>query len=602
MHSHKLIRRQFIGPYFYLGIALGLLYWLFDAWVMAAVFSEGNWASQVITPDTDDLYMRSFTWALFAFSGGMINALLNQVKAQAAQHDDLIGMLATSLNEIYIFDQDSLRFLHVNRGARENLGYTEDELAELTVLDLKPTMTPREFKDLVQPLISEETNKLIFETVHRRKDGTDYPVEVHLQRTIFANKPALYAIVIDTTERKLQEKEKRHLETLLWHAQKVESLERMAGSMTHHFNNLLTIGLGNCEQALNTLPRDSSAYRFISAAHESASRGAAICDKLLDYTGKRSYQKNLLDLSATLQSLRPLISASCPTQIQFDWETEPDLPLIYTDVRSLEQIVMTLIANSIEAIGEQQGVISLHARLLSPSKKPGDGLSTEMQNSSQIQLLVSDTGVGMDEQTRERIFDPFFSTKFTGRGLGLASVHGIVNELGGSIDVQSTPGEGTSIAVLLPAAKDSETDLNIDERESIASNDEALNWPETGKVLVVDDEEMIGELAQGLLESTGLQVLRANNGAEGVELFRKHATELSLVILDLMMPVMNGAEAFALIRTIDPSVPVLISSGYNDEETHALFNDEQPDSFLPKPYQVDSFMRTVSKVLQPRPS
>lgn len=282
MNKYLPIRRQFIGSYFFLGIALGLIYWLFDAWVMAVIFNEGDWISQIVSPDADDFYMRSFTWALFAISGAAINTLINQVNAQAAQQEDLVNMLATSLNEVYVFDQQSLKFLHVNRGARENLGYTMEELSGLTPLDLKPTMTPSDFQSLVQPLINGETNKLIFETIHRRKDKTEYPVEVHLQKTTFKDNQALYAIIIDTTERQQQEKEQRRLETLVWHAQKVESLERMAGSMTHHFNNLLTIGLGNCEQALSSLPSDSSAYRYVSAMHEAASRAAAICDKLLD--------------------------------------------------------------------------------------------------------------------------------------------------------------------------------------------------------------------------------------------------------------------------------------------------------------------------------
>ena len=270
----------------------------------------------------------------------------------------------------------------------------------------------------------------------------------------------------------------------------------------------------------------------------------------------------------------------------------PDLPLIVADAGQMQQLVMNLIINAGEAIGiGNPGKVEVRtgARQLTAAEIGANFTSEALTPGSYVWLEIKDTGSGMDEATKARIFDPFFTTKFTGRGLGLAAVSGILRTLRGAIRVYSTPGHGTTFYVLFPALA-----------ESTASRQaKRMSEPRrgSGTILVIDDEEVIRQAAKAALEKNGFEVLLAENGQAGLNLFRAQGGRISLVILDLTMPVMGGAEAFDLLRAIQPNVPILLTSGYDETDAVAGTADKDFAGFLQKPFDVNRLTEAVGSVL-----
>jgi CheY-like chemotaxis protein len=251
---------------------------------------------------------------------------------------------------------------------------------------------------------------------------------------------------------------------------------------------------------------------------------------------------------------------------------------------------MNLVINGAEAIGENAtGRVEIRTSLrpINP-RESADLFGPEHLTSRQyLQLEVSDTGVGMDETTKARIFDPFFTTKFTGRGLGLAAVQGIVKQHGGALRVYSTPGHGTTFMVLFPASVKSKVSSDLNQPT-------ASVIPPGSSVLIVDDEEVVRNIARKVLSKAGMRVLVAENGQEGVDMFRAHQGVFSVVVLDLTMPVMGGEEAMVKMKEINPQVPIIISTGFDQREASQRFGQFQPASFLQKPYTNDRLVQTVS--------
>jgi len=447
-------QHRFIGPYLFACLALGLAYWLFDAAVMAFIFKEGPLLELVLQPDADDLYMRSFAWLLFAVSGSAINLLIYKQKSIIAQQADLTNILESSLNEIYIFDAVTLKFLLVNRGARENLGYSLEECRKLTPIDIKPEITFDAFKKLIRPLQNGDVEKITFNALHRRSNGTDYPVEVHLQNTSYDNEPAFVAIILDTTQREVIEKEKQQLERQIQHSQKLESLGLLAGGIAHDFNNLLVGILGNADLALKQTTATSQPQNYLSNIVDTAQHAAALCNQLLAYSGKGRFVVRPVNLSTIVDEMQQLLQVTMAKNVTFHHQVKTDLPAVEADVTQIQQVVMNLITNASEAIGDQNGIITISTGVMDCDRSylRENFIDEELAEGRYVFLEVTDTGPGMDEKTRSQIFDPFFTRKFTGRGLGLAAVLGIVRGHDGAIRVYSEPGKGTSFKLLFPAS------------------------------------------------------------------------------------------------------------------------------------------------------
>ncbi|HVB38394.1 MAG TPA: ATP-binding protein, partial [Vicinamibacterales bacterium] len=389
--------------------------------------------------------------------------------------------------------------------------------------------------------------------------------------------------------------ERLRLEAQVQHAQKLESLGVLAGGIAHDFNNLLLGVLGHAGLARMELAPDSPIHSRLAQIELTAQRAAELTNQMLAYSGKGRFVIQPLDLSNLVHEMAHLLHSVISKKAELRFDFADELPAVNGDVSQIRQIVMNLITNASDAIGEENGTITIRTGMVrvDPQYLADTYVNEALPDGPYVFVEVSDTGCGMDAATRARIFDPFFTTKFTGRGLGLAAVLGIVRGHHGAIKVYSEPGLGTTFKVLLPAAAEAALAMNV-----AAPPREA--WHSGGLVLVVDDEEGVRTVAQGVLERCGFDVLEAGDGHEGVEVFRAHAADIRAVLLDMTMPRMSGVEALREIRQIRRDVPVILSSGYSEADAidHFRFGGDELSGFIQKPYAAAGLVDKLRQVLE----
>jgi two-component system, cell cycle sensor histidine kinase and response regulator CckA len=389
----------------------------------------------------------------------------------------------------------------------------------------------------------------------------------------------IQGVARDITESREAEEARLRLEARLRHSQKLESLGVLAGGIAHDFNNLLMGVLGQADLVLADLEPSAPVRDGVEKIKLAAHRAANLTRQMLAYSGKGSVLVQPIDLSTLVDEISRLLSASVSKNALLEYHFASDLPAVEGDPDQLRQIVMNLITNASDAVGEMGGVIRISTGILTATR---DYLSRAYVDDSllpgeYVYLEIADSGCGMDEDTRARMFDPFFTTKFTGRGLGLAAVLGIVRGHRGAILVESEVGNGTTFRVLFPASV----------RRVVAPSEpaKAEDAREGATVLVVDDDEIIRGVATRMLERGGYAVVTAQDGLEGVSVFRERRGEISAVLLDTMMPRMGGREALLEMRRIWPEVPVVVMSGYSEQEMSLRFADTRSVAgFIQKPY------------------
>jgi nitrogen-specific signal transduction histidine kinase len=390
--------------------------------------------------------------------------------------------------------------------------------------------------------------------------------------------------------------ERKKFERELQETQKLESLGLLAGGIAHDFNNLLTGVLGNASLALSETPPNEPIRVQLREVIEAAERASFLTRQMLAYAGRGQFVTAMIDLSDLVQEISTLVRTSIPKSVVVKLDLAENLPYLEADPGQIQQVLMNILINAAEAIGENiVGTVTVRTSLREVNAREAAELfkSEPAAPGPYVQLEVIDTGAGMDEATKARIFDPFFTTKFTGRGLGLAAVQGIVRRHRGVIFVHSAPGEGATFRVLLPAANGQ---TNVIQRKQ----PKAGAIPRGSVALVIDDEKTVLNVAERVLSRKGIRVLTAEDGRRGVEVFRQHSPIISVVILDLQMPVMGGEEALALFHEIDPTVPIIVVSGFDKSEVTRRFSGLKPASFLQKPFRAQDLLSAVEAVLQDR--
>ncbi|MGP8247529.1 MAG: PAS domain-containing protein [Bryobacteraceae bacterium] len=387
-------------------------------------------------------------------------------------------------------------------------------------------------------------------------------------------------VFVDITGRKRAEERLRE-------AQKLESLGLLAGGVAHDFNNLLVGVIGNASLAQEMLSPDHPAGDLLEGVMKAGEQAAHLTRQMLAYAGKGKFLVEALNLSSVIPEMAALVRTSISKKIALRLDLEDDLPPVEADRGQLQQVFMNLALNAAEAIGGQDGLIAIKAGVQEVDERYArlHPEATALPPGRCVRLEVRDTCCGMDEATRARIFDPFFSTKFTGRGLGLAAVAGILRGHRGAIMVSSTPGKGSCFTVLLPVA------AGAAEERPAAARGPAPHG--SGAILVVDDEKLVREMVKRVLERHGYTVLLAESGLAALDLLRRYIGAIALVLLDLNMPRMSGEEALAELRKIRPEVKVLVSSGYSESETMALFKGQPVTGFIQKPYTVAGLAERV---------
>ncbi|MCX8063859.1 MAG: PAS domain S-box protein [Candidatus Hydrogenedentes bacterium] len=491
------------------------------------------------------------------------------------------------------------KFTSLNKAALTITGYTREEAENLTVYDLVAPEYLEEVKERIrQKLLGSPPTKYEVEVI--AKNGERIPLEVSTRVIYDKGIPiGIQGIARDIRDRKRAEQERKRMEAHLLHTQKLESLGILAGGIAHDFNNILVGILGNAGLALSKLPEDSPSRTYVKRIEESAYRAAELTNQMLAYAGKGVRSQQFLNLTTLVKEMIPLLSAVISKKAQLEFNCDPNLPIVQGDSTQIHQVLMNLLINASEALGDNPGKIMISTRVttLSEEQIKKSYFIEQISPGEYVCLEVSDTGCGIPPENLGKIFDPFFTTKFTGRGLGLASVLGIVRAHGGTIHVYSEVGKGSSFKVYFPVVRKNEEVRKIVRKEE--DSQVLANWKGSGKVLVADDEIGVLEVAGETLKGHGFYVVYATNGKDAFERFKEKANELTLVILDLTMPEMDGYQVFNEIYKIRPDIPVIICSGFTEYDISKKFVERKPAGFLQKPYHPLDLIKAVKKIIEP---
>ncbi|GAB6191185.1 PAS domain S-box protein [Desulfocastanea catecholica] len=485
---------------------------------------------------------------------------------------------------ILIYNSQS-HLLAINPMACELLGYTHAELMAMTIDRIRTEKESLYSLDQVARVMAE--GNMTFETVYQRKDGSTVPIEVNARRITWEDQPAIMSICRDITERKRGEEQVIRL-------QKAESLKRMAGAIAHHFNNQLTVVLGNLELTLDDLPADAKNRQNLVAAMQAATRAAEVSGLMLTYLGQGIDRSQKIDLSEACRQNLPILEATLPQGITLQTDLLNPGPVVLANPSQLQTLLLHLLTNGTEALAEQEGRVRLATGTVQANILPqGFTMPGEWQPraDSYAFLEVTDSGCGMSTEEMENLFDPFYTTKFTGRGLGLSVVLGLVKAWDGAISVLSREDHGSTFRVLLPLCKE---EIPV----QALTMDRAPDLEHNGFVLLVDDQPDVREMGKAMLKRLGYASLSAADGTEALALLRQHRGMVRCVITDLSMPGMDGWETIAALRKIEPDLPVILSSGFEGPEVMGQDNKEYPVIFLHKPYTMIDLHNALSRSIQ----
>ena len=504
---------------------------------------------------------------------------------------DLLSLLAKSTQDygIILLDPEG-RVRDWNPAAERLFGYKAHEVhgTPAHVIFVPPDRMAGVPE--VELQTARERGRAEDERWHLRKDGTRFwasGVMIALREN--GTLRGYAKVVRDFTER-------RRLDEAVRQTQKLESVGVLAAGVAHDFNNVLTAIMGNVSLVRRRLASGRTgpeADDALAAAERASQRAADLVRQLLNYAGKGRREMKAVDMCQVTRDALAIVQASISRKITIHRDIPDECMTIQADVTQLQQLVLNLVLNGAEAIGDAEGEVWVRVRIRSvPEAELAEKYAGFSLPSGRpyTEIDVRDTGMGMDDATLQQIFDPFFTTKFLGRGLGLAAALGVVRSHGGGISVDSAPGKGTTFTVLVPAEQESEAPLTVSDAITEAARGEGL-------VLVVDDEVAIRSLLQQTLEDLGYTVLSAENGAQGLELFDRSAQDIVLVLLDLAMPVLDGAETAAAMRSRNPEVPILVMSGIADDDALRRFGPVRIAGFVPKPFAPDQLSQAIAMAL-----
>ena len=474
--------------------------------------------------------------------------------------------------------------LEGNHAAGHLLGRSPASLAGVCLREHLLGGDQDRYLEMMAQVARERVAQPVIIEVHcRRSTLEDFPVQMSLRFTSLEGRPCIVTSMRDVTALKRAEADKVQLELQMLHAQRLESLGVLAGGIAHDFNNIMTAILGHLDLALAQAPQ-GQVHGHLTEAGFAVRRAADLCQQMLVYAGKGIPQIGSLDLSVLVSEMGRMLEVTVARNIQLRRELSATLPLVRGDANQLRQVVMNLITNAAEAIGNESGSIDLHTREVTVGGAGAERFVNGPPGSEHCVLIeVRDSGCGMDAATRKRMFEPFFTTKFTGRGLGMSAVLGIVRDHGGALAVDSGVGRGTTISVYLPVQASPAAAV----REPAAAR--------TGRVLLVDDDDAVRVLTADMIEHLGGDVVQASSGAEAVHLFSGLHRHFDLAILDVTMPDMDGIGVLGALRGKQPDLPVVLSSGFSPHDVAKWISHQDRVSFLQKPYNLHALKQAMER-------
>ena len=482
----------------------------------------------------------------------------------------------------WLYEVESLRFLRVNHAAVQLYGYSYEEFEKISILAIRPDSERDKAVAYVREM-EDGTQEHGF-WLHQAKDGKTFEVEIISHALVYAGKRVRLVVAQDISER-------RNLELQLRQALKMEAIGRLAGGVAHDFNNLLMVIKGHTELLLNVLPPSDHVARKIEQIDRSADRAAALTRQLLAFSRMQVLQPQVINLNSIVEEMGKLLPRLIGEDIELVVRPAEELGAIRADASQMEQIIMNLAVNSRDAMpnGGKLFIETRNADLdqtytaSHPLMKPG----------AYIQLTVSDTGCGMDEDTQSHIFEPFFTTKEKGKGtgLGLATVYGIVKQSGGFIWVYSELDKGTSFKIYLP---------RVDQVEEHSGAPTLTAEVPTGSetILLTEDEQDVREIARDFLESGGYKVVEAKDASEAVQLARQHSGAIDLLVTDMVMPGMTGQELAVQLQREYPGLCIVFMSGYSEHAATEMANADPAVRLLSKPFSRGALLRTVREILR----
>ncbi len=439
-------------------------------------------------------------------------------------------------------------------------------------------------------LIHGETKEIL---IHH-PDTQAKPVEMRVIPIEWEDAPAYLTSLRDLSERRKAEEDRERHEMERQYAQKQESLGVLAGGIAHDFNNLLMSVVARAGLALRLLSPDSPIREHLQIIEKSGLRGGELANQMLTFAGQTQLDFQTVNFQQFLKDSKSFLRSTVSKRITLTFHLSPNVPPIRGDRSQLRQMLMNTVTNAAEAIGDQKGVIhiSTSAADISTENFRHYHIMGDLPSGPCVLLKIQDSGNGMKPELIPKIFDPFFSTKFPGRGLGLAALLGIVRGHGATIAVQSNPGQGTEFIFLFPTTH-TPSSPSI---PSLTLPLEPASRTIHSKVLVVDDEEEVRTACSLILKEIGFDALVAQDGQAGEQIFERYREEIALVFLDLTMPHVDGGKLAEKIREKDRKVPILVSSGYPEEEAMKHFSQSGINAFIQKPFQVEILIAKIQEL------
>ena len=516
-----------------------------------------------------------------------------QAEALLRESEERFRMLLKNANDaVYVNEVTTAgtgKFIEINDQACEMLGYHREELLGMTLSDIEVArqreMTPAILRDL------DEAGRSLFETEHVARDGRRIPVEVSARILSLREKPIMLSLVRDISERKRLEAEHRTLQDRLQHAQRMESVGRLAGGVAHDYNNMLSVILGYTELSMEVVNPDEPLYENLKEIYGAAHRSKAVTRQLLAFARRQTIAPIVLDLNETVESMLKMLRRLIGENIDLAWRPGNHLWPVKMDPAQIDQILANLCVNARDAINGV-GNVTIETRRATFD----DAYCAQHAGFTPGQfdlLAVSDDGHGMDPDTREKIFEPFFTTKEVGQGtgLGLATVYGIVKQNDGFINVYSEPGKGTTFRIFLPAHAGEAGE---------ASPPSGIPPTPAGRgetILIVEDEAPLLKLGKRVLEKLGYQVLTADTPGKALQLTETVDRPIHLLLVDVVMPEMNGRDLAQKMAARFPDIKILFMSGYTaDVIAHQGILDEGVN-FIQKPLSTKDLALKVRTIL-----
>lgn len=564
-------------------------------------------AGEIQTYNTEKRYFHKhgqIIWALLSVSlvrnsNGSPLCFISQIKdindsklaeeALQASERRFKSLIRNSSDSITILDKNGTQ-IFVSDVVERMLGYTPSELINIPVIE--EMIHPNDQEAVRAAFVKvQQEGEVVVQYRHRHKNGS----WVYLEGwgTNQLQNPDIRGVVVnvrDITERKQIEDEKLAFEHQLQQVQRLESLGVLAGGIAHDFNNILAVIMGHCALAeMDYLKAEDHIPTIMKAAE----RAAGLCRQMLAYAGKTQFVQANVNFGAQVAEAVKMLQSTLPQNAVITFEGSPDIPEINADASQINQVAMNLIINASEAIGEKQGEIRVVASkcLITEGHSEKDYLGKIIPSGGYACLEVTDTGCGMSAETYNRLFEPFYTTKFTGRGLGMSAVLGIISAHGGALQLFSEPELGTTFKIFLPLP------CNALESGTLHQKDSTI-WKGTGTVLLVEDEEQVLVLAKSMLKTLGFDVVVAVNGKEALDVYQSKASEITMVLTDIGMPVMNGYEMIHELKKLNPELPVVISSGFGEVDVTSQIARKEIAGLISKPFNFKQLQEVLKSVLE----